>query len=421
MNKVLLFIYFILSSSNLYSRPFYIRPKAYLDVKRGIMIPDKIIGIENGKIISIDQSLLKKENISEMPELYLLPGLFDCHAHLFLTETIEDKNLGNALKREVLLDDNFRMTRAKEFLKQYLNEGFTSICDLGNSGEFLDVKLKKDILTDFKYPDVYISGQGIASLHGQFSNDVSPLLVKKEYCIISDKSDIDSILRKYVKMKVDILKIYLDNSPGEGGLSLNKIRQILSSSLIKNFKKVTFHAVERNSVEKLSGMGKFNIEHASNSIFSMKEKNDINYLTLTDLPEETLKEFGYYNKWQYNFQIYRGKEAYKKNIHLVFGPDFYFHRNDKLFNRAQYIKKSIKSWTLIGTTPIEIIRAMTINPARSLNELDKGNIAIGSFANIIGVRINPLTDINSLNSIDLIINKGRIFKQYLKNTLQKKK
>ena len=153
MIKYLLCFVWLISASVLHSEVYYIRPKAYLDVTSGKMISQKVIGIDNGIITSIEAKAPLGKTVYGLEDLFLLPGLIDCHTHVFLTQTIEDKRFATALLREEKYSDAFRTKRAKIFLKQYLAEGFTSICDLGNSGQFLDVKLKDKIYKDPRYPD----------------------------------------------------------------------------------------------------------------------------------------------------------------------------------------------------------------------------------------------------------------------------
>jgi imidazolonepropionase-like amidohydrolase len=411
MSKWILFILGLFAISNLYAAVFYIEPKAYLDVAKGEMVSGKIIGIENGIIKSITDEKPKNAIVRTYKNFYIMPGLIDCHTHLFVTQTLKDKTFENAIVREEKNSNEFRLNRAKIFLKQYLNEGFTSICDLGNSGNFLDVTLKNKIMKDEKYPELFVSGKGIATFNGQFSPNTSKALVKKEYTLVNDKSDVELVLSAYIKKKVDILKVYIDNSPGIGEMNLSLIKKIVESEKSRYFKKITFHALEKKSTTILGDLPSVSFEHGSNSILAKSRSTQEVFLTLTDLPLETLREFKYYNKSLYQFQLYRAKKAYENNIILIFGPDFYFHKLDKNFNRAQYVKKSIASWISSGIPNIEILRAMTLNPARSLKENKfLGVIQVGARANLIGLKGNPLEDLEALKLVDLVINKGKIVK-----------
>lgn len=404
----------LLLFSNLRSEVFYIKPKAYLDVVSGKMIYQKIIGIENGIIQSIEAKAPANQNVQNLDNLFLLPGLIDCHTHLFFTQTLEDRSFENALMREIKNSDEMRLERARLFLKQYLSEGFTSVCDLGNSGRFLDVKLKNEIFLNFNFPDLYVSGPGIATFKGQFDKQTPDEFVNKEYLIITKETDVESIIQTYLNMKVDIIKVYLDNSPGQGTMNSKRLREIMQIANRHAIKKITFHAIEVKSFASLKDLPILSIEHGTNAILPKIQDEQKVFITLTDLSKDILEEFNYYNKVFYSNQLFRARKFGKTKIKLVFGPDFYFHKNNVGFNRALYVKKSITAWTSAGIAPLEIIRAMTINPASSLKEEGHlGVIKIGAKANLIGLSENPLLNLNALNSIKLLINKGKLIKRPL--------
>ena len=402
-------IVFISTFTKAHSSAFYIKPKAYLNVESGQMIYGKVLGIEDEKIISISDAAPLRKKIINIESLYLIPGLIDCHAHIFFTQVKEDVTFENALLRESKLTDEFRTKRAKEFLRDYLNEGFTSVCDLGNSGQFLDVQLKKTILKNSSYPDFFVSGPGIATNKAQFYPNTADTLVRKEYTIVDEKTDLENVLKEYQERNVDILKIYADNSPGVGGMDEAMLDKIYKSQKREFFKKITFHAIEKAAIEKLSKLKVVSVEHASEGTWDVDQENT--YLTLTDLPSSILKEFNYYKKVFYEYQLFRAQKAYQKKIKLVFGPDFYFHSNEKGFNRAQYVKRSIEAWQEAKIPSLEIIKALTVNPANSLRLNGKqGVIKVGAKANIIGLSDDPSIKIETINNPFFIMNKGVIIK-----------
>ncbi len=310
----------------------------------------------------------------------------------------------SALVREAALGEAFRTRRAKIFLEQYIREGFTTIFDLGNSGNFFDVKLKEQVRKNPNFPEVLVSGPGITVENGQFDKKIATETVKTEYTIIDKSTNIDSLLHNYLKRNVDILKIYIDNDPSPGGLSIELIKKIIDNPQAKKFKKVTAHAIKRESIEIAIKAGIKNLEHASE--FDNNDLPNI-YVTITDIDDETLKEFNYYNKIRYNFQVARLKKMFSKNHKILFGPDFYFDKNEKNFNRARKIKKSIKVFQEARIPPIEILRSMTLYPAKSVGmDKDIGAIKKGALANIVVLNGDLLSSIMKINDIFAVVNKG---------------
>jgi imidazolonepropionase-like amidohydrolase len=391
-----------------YGEEFYLSPKAFLDTSSGNWITDKKIHVKNGIIVSLEaKNVFSKIKTYALSDYYLLPGLIDSHAHVFLTQTKKDKGFEQALERESHLSDIYRTARAREFLKQYVQEGFTTIFDLGNSGQFLDVLLRNKVRQDSQYPLMLVSGPGITNRNGQFSSTADPQLVKKEYSLLKGNENLTRLLTLYQHQNVDILKIYFDNEPSKGGLSVDQVRQILAFPGIKKFKKITAHAIERASLEKVLASKIPNIEHASDLTVDERFKNTI--VTVTGVDKELLKEFNYYNKAIYQFQVNNLKRLLAQKNILLFGPDYYFHDEQIGFSRARRIKQCISFFKDAGATNLQILQAMTINPAKSVGLDNKiGVIKVGALANMIVMSQDPLSDITALTSVHMVVNKGKI-------------
>jgi imidazolonepropionase-like amidohydrolase len=63
-----------------------------------------------------------------------------------------------------------------------------------------------------------------------------------------------------------------------------------------------------------------------------------------------------------------------------------------------------------GMTPVEAIRAATINGAKYLGlDDDLGSIEAGKLADLIVLSRNPLDDIRNTESLDLVMKNGRLY------------
>lgn len=382
-------------------------PKAYFDVEKGVMVYGKVIQVKGERITGILERSQVKE-VTELKDIYLLPGFIDCHSHVLFTQLKGETEFEDALVREARLSPSTRIERAKGFLRDYLKAGFTSLCDLGNSGRFLDVQLKKQTENDKTYPHLYVSGPGIATNKGQFPASAKMGEVGNEYTIVNSKTDVDKLLQAYLNQKVDILKIYLDNTPGEGGMDEILLKKILTHSKINRFKKITYHASELKSFELVEKFPIQSLEHVNQ--IALISKNSLRYVTPTDQDMETLKEFSYYRQPFYLAQKQRLKELYQRKFNLVFGPDFYFH-NPPVFNRADYVKRTLKTYVEAEIPRVDILRALTLNPARSLGEEKEiGVIKKGAYANLIGFKKNPLETFDVIFEGPVVINKGSLLK-----------
>jgi len=404
-----LFLLLCLSASHAFASDYYVLPKAYYDSIAGRWIYGKKIRIKDKKIVAIEsKGQSSKLPIVDLHDSFLLPGLIDAHAHLFFTQTKADSSFENALQREARLAPAFRMERARTFLKDYLKEGFTTIFDLGNSGHFLDVKLRDEVSLNENYPLLLVSGPGLSNANGQFPTSASAELSGAEYTLINErKPDWKKILTPYRKNHVEILKIYFDNDPSPGGLSAEEARSILQAAGT-HFKKITAHAITSSSMEKTLASGFGHVEHASQFLVDKRMKNF--FVTLTGIDRTTLIEFDYFKEPFYQFQLKVAKELAKNENKILFGPDFYFHSETSGFSRAKKVKQTLDFFKEAGFSNKEILSAMTYHPALSVKmDHQIGVIRKGAMANLIVLKKDPLVDINALKKIECVINKGQNF------------
>lgn len=69
----------------------------------------------------------------------------------------------------------------------------------------------------------------------------------------------------------------------------------------------------------------------------------------------------------------------------------------------------------LGVPPLEAIKSATYWPAKFMGVEDKvGTISVGKQADIIGVKGDVLRYISLLQNIDLVIKKGKIYKNEFK-------
>jgi imidazolonepropionase-like amidohydrolase len=73
--------------------------------------------------------------------------------------------------------------------------------------------------------------------------------------------------------------------------------------------------------------------------------------------------------------------------------------------------REMVKWVELGVPPMEVLQSATLWPARFFGrEEDFGVLAPGRFADLVGVRGDPLTDMSVLRSPDLIMKEGRMIR-----------
>ena len=98
------------------------------------------------------------------------------------------------------------------------------------------------------------------------------------------------------------------------------------------------------------------------------------------------------------------RRAHAAGVTMVFGSDAGVMPHEDVGGQ-------FRAMVEYGMTPIEAIRAATSNAAEALGQSDDvGAIAVGAFADIIGVEGNPLEDVDQLANVYAVIKGGRRIK-----------
>jgi len=64
-----------------------------------------------------------------------------------------------------------------------------------------------------------------------------------------------------------------------------------------------------------------------------------------------------------------------------------------------------------GMTPLDALRAATLNAADLLGVNDRGTIAAGKLADLVAVPGNPLENIRVMEQVRFVMKGGKIYKQ----------
>jgi imidazolonepropionase-like amidohydrolase len=371
-----------------------------IDVRAGKVIDNPIIVTLNNKIIDVNnKNQIPQDAIVVRLDGYtVMPGMINSHTHILS----DGKNYELDLYRH---SSTYRALRAQKYLSLLLTNGFTSIRDLGSEGALnADIDLAKAIDSGFIMgPRMFSAGKGIAATGSyvpspKIQNPELSLRAGAQY--VSGNDECVKAVREQCNSGQKWIKIFSDWKD-HSTFNYDEIKTITGDA--KKFGiPVAAHAKTKDAIKLCINAGVRSIEHGDafdEELISLAFKSKV-FWCPTILDEE-------HNIVSPEIKYQFLNKAYKSGLKIVCGSD-----SGSLSWSVNPAKEIEYFVTKAYFTPIDAIKACTINAAELLQkETEIGVIAIGYFADIIGVKGNPLNDVKLLQSVDFVMKDGKIIKQ----------
>lgn len=364
-----------------------IRPKQYLDVITGNLIPNPTILIENDRIVQVGYHIPIPRNVQiiELPELTLIPGLIDCHTHITYSYSNGKFGFQDQDKNEIIQG-------AIENLEKTLLAGFTTIRDVGASND-----------TDFILRKLIRNGQIIG-----------PQLLVSGEPIFSPNDNVTEKIEK----GPNVIKVFNGMKDNQAIFNSQQIRSIVNLASQHNLP-VSVHAFEPLSIIESSNGGATTIEHGSfmtKQVAEIMKQNGITLIPTLCMPLHYLNNRDKFNfspeDWSHFEKAaregpYAVRLAKSKGVNVCFGTD-------SIAGAHGYNAKEFLLLNRAGLTPLECIQSATINAAKLLRIYDIGQIDPGFKANLIAVFGNPLDNLELLlpQNINFIMKDGVVIKPH---------
>ncbi len=388
-----------------------------------LIVGNKIRSVKTYKELSDQEK--KEYELIDLSEYTLLPGLIDAHTHLLFKETIFPDNDFSGLdmmKNLTMVGDAYRAIYGAARAKAYLEAGITSVQDLGNSGQFADIALKKAITDGIVVgPRMRCSGPGLSSQGGQIPDVIykHQAIVNDEYRIVKGPQDAIQAVRENITQGADVIKIYSDNTPNVTALSIEEMQAIVKEAHRYGVR-VTAHATDNLAVYNAVISGVDGIEHgyqiADSTLDLMAKKKVILVPTDGDSLTTTI-----YSNLSWPGDVHKQKNlmmgqkffgarlrwAIKKGVIIAAGSDDYI---DLKLPYAEPSKRTLIGYYESGMSIPEILKSATINGAKQLNWSSKvGIIKLGYLADIIAVDNEIEKNINAVLKVDFVMKDGKIY------------
>lgn len=384
---------------------------------------NKIEAVKADRDLSDEEK--KDRELIDLSEYTILPGLIDSHTHLLFREELQAGMDFSTLSLEKVLTqqgDAYRAIYGAVRAKAYLEAGITSVQDLGNSGKFADIALRKAIEDGLVVgPRMSCAGQGLSSEGGQLPGLIYQHrnIANDEYRIITSADDAIQAVRENVTQGANVIKIYSNNTPNRTALSVDEMRAIVKEAHRYNLR-VTAHATDNQAVYNAVIAGVDGIEHGykvnDSTLMLMAKKKVIlvptdgdstiyaNYAAIA-YPGD--KNVAPQLKKMTDAQANRLQRALKFGVTVAAGSDDYI---DVHMPYSAFSKHTLIGYHEEGVSIPQLLQFATINAAKQLNMPNKiGNLKPGFLADIIAVDSNVDTDIHAIMNVHFVMKDGVVY------------
>jgi imidazolonepropionase-like amidohydrolase len=333
----------------------------------GKIKPNSMLLLKDGKIAYV--GALNKElipagaHIIDAMGKFLLPGLWNMHAHLF----------------------------HPEYLKRELLSGVTTVRDMGN--EFDLITKLKTIADSAGVPSPHILAAGL--LDGESPNALGAMRG-------SNEAEIKANVKKYHDAGFNQIKIYSYIKKGDFNTIVKEARSYNMDMVGHLPNGYTIGYFIDNGMNSISHIHYFmnNMKFTGGDLASANKPLIDKLLEKKIYLDPTLNVYALTGDKKIDYYRRFVKLFFDSGIPIVAGTD-----NEGTV--AQEVQNYVKS----GLSPLDVIRAATIVPATVMKmSNESGSIEQGKNADILLLNKNPLEDITALEHVDSVIKGQLVFK-----------
>ncbi len=400
--------------------------RGVLDVDTGDVIDGGYVCVEGDRITSVgtDGSITSDaDEVIELPDLTLLPGLMDMEVDLVLGGP------GAGLTDPVVTDPVKMALRATVNGKRTLRAGFTTVRNLGlfvkTGGYLLDVALSEASDAGwFDGPRIVPAGHAICPTGGHLDpsaqSGLAPHLMplSVEEGIADGVDQVRRAVRYQIKHGAKLIKCCASGgviaSHGPAGAQQYSTEELtaIADEAHRRGLRVAAHCHGDDAVNAALDAGIDCIEHGfmitADTIQRMVDTGT--FLVSTNALAENWDVSNHAKAFQAKAAAVFPKakqsltDAIEAGVKIASGSDapaIWHGRN------AEELVVLVKR----GMTPLQAIRAATTVSADLIEAEDLGRIAPEMLADIVGVPGDPLNDITAVQQVRFVMKGGRVYKR----------
>lgn len=397
-----------------------VRAGNLFDSQAGRMVGPRDILIRGDRIAEVGEGLAAPEGatILDLRACSVLPGMIDAHTHLLLEQRQGEGLSDVAARDQAARGDVYRVLAGARRGRDYLEAGFTSVRDLGNSGGSLDLILERGVNEGLvQGPRIYGSGPGLAPAGGQMEPMPSDPhhLVDAEYRIVTSPDDARAAVRDAIARGADVIKMYPEATPQRTRMSVAEMAAVVSEARRHDIP-VAAHATSDAAIREAVEAGVSSIEHAyevSDETLRLMASKGV-WLTATDPSLEMALEFT--STWpqqppreEVERHLQAGRDrlmrAHRLGVRIALGSDLYVPYGP---GRGEGSRATLDGYVEAGLTPSQALQSATWEAGRLLGDDGLGVIRPRAWADLVAVEGDPTLGLSVLRTPRLVMKGGRI-------------
>ncbi len=392
-----------------------------LDVARGRVLEAHSILIEGDRITGVQRGFVEAENVIDLSDAFVMPGLIDMHVHI-VTETTPQRYL----QRFAWEPGDYAYNSVK-FAERTLEAGFTAVRDLGTVHGLAQSMRDAIERGDLIGPRIFTAGKSLATTggHADPSNGVNSDLR-------GDPGPVDGVVNSVEEARAGVRARYKEGADlikltATGGVlsearsgqnpqfTVAEIQAIVATARDYGYK-VAAHAHGTEGMRRAVMGGVDSIEHGTfmdkEVMRLMREQGTWYVPTILAgmFVAEKAQIDGYFSALVRPKAAAIGPQikatfarAYKAGVKIAFGTDTGVPPHGRNWEEFVHMVDA-------GMPAMEALQSATLHASDLLGQADTlGKIEAGLKADVVAYPRSPLDDIEVMGEVGFVMKGGQVY------------